>query len=59
MAETASSALPGKVILVTGAARGIGSAIAEYLAKSGAKVVDSWRQFEVVLKFDKIYKSIL
>lgn len=59
MAETASSALPGKVILVTGAARGIGSAIAEYLAKSGAKVVDSWRQFEVVLKFEKIYKSIL
>ena len=41
MADTASSALPGTTVLVTGAARGIGMAIAEYLAKCGAKVVDS------------------
>lgn len=39
MADTASSALPGTAVLVTGAARGIGMAIAEYLAKCGAKVV--------------------
>ncbi|CAK9004419.1 L-xylulose reductase (XR) (Carbonyl reductase II) (Dicarbonyl/L-xylulose reductase) (Kidney dicarbonyl reductase) (kiDCR) (Short chain dehydrogenase/reductase family 20C member 1) (Sperm surface protein P34H) [Durusdinium trenchii] len=39
MASTAPSSLPGSAILVTGAARGIGKAIAEELARNGAKVV--------------------
>ncbi|CAE7242548.1 TFT2 [Symbiodinium natans] len=39
MASTAPSSLPSSAILVTGAARGIGKAIAEELAKNGAKVV--------------------
>jgi FlaA1/EpsC-like NDP-sugar epimerase len=41
LARETGAALPGTAVLVTGAARGIGMAIAEYLAKCGAKVVDS------------------
>ena len=44
-----SSSLPGSAVLVTGAARGIGRAIAEHLAKNGAKAPGPFNQLFAAL----------
>ena len=51
--------LENKVVLITGAATGIGKSIAENFGKAKAKVVINYRSDDIMMKLRKLNKLLL